>query len=298
MAVVTNRIAYNRGPIPPRPRLLHRPPGIQQRVQHAPLPHAPPPASPPVASYPIGMLHVVLWKWDQPGFREVYSAERVNVAAAMLRRNLDAVPHRIVLVTDNRHGVDEELVKCYDLWSDHDNVANASGYHLPSCYRRLKLFDVKTQESLGIKKGDRVSSVDLDAVVTGSLSNIMYRRERFVSWAVPGTYHARVFNGSFWMFTAGDYQNLWSDFDPKESPRRALKSGFLGSDQGWLSMNLAKSADAHGVRWPEIASYPREVRRQRGIHSQTRFVFFHGGKKPWHPDVQRESPWITRYYRA
>lgn len=261
-------------------------------IQHA---HKTLPPAPVEVANPMRMLHVVLWKWTQPGFRESYTARHVNICSRMLRDALGGVPHRILLLTDERYGVDD-TVECYNLWSDHDTIANASGWHLPSCYRRLKLFDPATLETLGVRPGDRVCSIDLDVVVTGSLKNIVYRRERFVGWGVPGTYHARVFNGSFWMFTAGDLAHLWTEFDPVESPKLALRSGFLGSDQGWLSMNLARAGDAHGVRWPDIASFPREVRRMRMAHRDTSLVFFHGGKKPWHPDVQREQTWIKRFW--
>jgi hypothetical protein len=243
------------------------------------------------------MLHVVLWKWSQPGFRETYTSEHANIVAAMVRRNLKGIPHRVIIVTDEPWGINEDVLKSYPLWGDHDTIANASGQHLPSCYRRLKLFDAATQAALDISPGHRVMWIDLDAVICGPLANIVSRKEKFVGWGVPGTYHPRVFNGSLVIFTAGQLQHIWDKFDPKVSPKAALKSGYLGSDQGWLSMNLAPNhGEAHGVSFPEVMSYPREVRRMKMVHPSTRIVFFHGNRKPWHPHVLRESPWISRFW--
>ena len=307
------RISKPQKPAPPRsrvivpPRPVPRPPRVMPlnvsgrfKPSQIDLRSAKLPALPPATvetRHPMSMLHVFLWKWNQASFREVYTMQHVDACVRMLRPALEGIPHKIHLITDDRY-MAPDGIDVHDLWTDHDDVANASGWHLPSCYRRLKLFDMATLESMGVKKGERAASLDLDVAVTGSLKNIVYRKERFVSWGVPGTYHPRVFNGSFWMFTAGDLQHIWDTFDPAESPRRAIKTGFLGSDQGWLSLNLARSGDAHGVRFPDIASYPREVRRQRALHRETRMVFFHGAQKPWHPNVQRESPWITRYWKG
>jgi hypothetical protein len=59
---------------------------------------------------------------------------------------------------------------------------------------------------------------------------LLMRDQMFVGWAVPGTRHNKVFNGSMWMFTAGDeLQWMWDTFKPDQSPQRALQAGFYGS---------------------------------------------------------------------
>lgn len=240
------------------------------------------------------MHHVILWKWTQPGFREAYSSHHVNKLAEALAVNLN-MPHRIICITDDANGI--TACPTHELWGNLSDVPNRSGKHLPSCYRRLRLFDPAIQSALGIAKGDRIVSLDLDTLVTGKLSEIFGRKDRWVGWAVRGHFHPRVFNGSLWMFTAGDLEHMWTEFDPKTSPDICQKAGFFGSDQSWLSYKLANKPDTFGWSWPHVVSYPREVRVQRTLDQRTRIIFFHGARKPWHLEVQRESPWVHRYYK-
>jgi len=238
------------------------------------------------------MLHIVLWKWTQKGFREKYTSEHVNIMAAMIARNFKHIPYRVICITDNAEGIDD-TVQTFPLWSDFKDMHNASGVHLPSCYRRLRLFDPATQDSLGIRMGERIVSIDLDTVIVGSLNGLFSRGERFVGWAVRGTRHIRVFNGSFFMFNAGDLDIVWTNFDPETSPQLAQKAGYFGSDQSWMSYMLSKRTDCAGWSYPVIASYPREVAR-RPLPKGCSIVFFHGKRKPWHPNVQAESRWILQ----
>lgn len=248
------------------------------------------------------MLHIVVWKWRQHAFREVYTAEFVNIVARMLRAHLKDVPLDIVCVTDDPVGIDYPT-RTFPLWTDHDSIANATGKHLPSCYRRLKLFDQDTQQAMGFAAGDRVVSFDLDSIVLGSLVELFARIDKsecvFAGWGVRGHYHQIVFNGSFWTFKAGDnnLQKLWSAFDPLESPRTCMKKGFLGSDQAWLSMHFTQMKGVMPIGHPDFISYPREVRRTHKLHSLARVVFFHGSRKPWHPLEYRQQSWITNHWR-
>lgn len=249
----------------------------------------------------LNVLNVVLWKWKQLGFRDTYISEYVNIVAGMLRFNLLGIPLRIICVTDDPIDIDP-LVETFPLWDDHSTVLNASGRHLPSCYRRLKLFDRATQQALGINDGDRILSLDVDTIIIQSFTDIIARIDKskavFAGWGVRGVHHQTVFNGSFWTFHAGDHlQEMWSLFDPVRSPALCLANGFLGSDQAWLSMNFALRKDVLPIRTPEFISYPREVRR-RSLDRRARIVFFHGSRKPWHPQEYRQQAWITRLWRT
>lgn len=241
------------------------------------------------------MLHVVLWKWNQPNAREHYTSEHVNMMAAMLRRALGRMPYRVVCVTDDSYGVDTEV---YPLWPDCDNLANATRRDLPSCYRRLKLFDQDTQRQMGIEKGERILSIDLDTLLTGDITGLVSRRDRFLGWALKGDHHPKVFNGSFQMFTAGDLEFIWKEFDPVVSPKEAARANFKGSDQAWLSYRLVNMHDCDGLVSPEVVSYPNEIRRLALLDARTRIIFFHGRRKPWHQAALDESPWIKRYWRT
>jgi hypothetical protein len=238
----------------------------------------------------------VTWKWKQDDFRSRYIADHVNVMASMLHRFVEA-PHRVICVTDDPDNV---KVETFPLWDDHSKLRNVSGHHLPSCYRRLKLFDEKTQQDLGIAKGGRIVSIDLDTVVLDKMKPLLMRDQMFVGWAVPGTRHNKVFNGSMWMFTAGDeLQWMWDTFKPDQSPQRALQAGFYGSDQGYISHQLVYSQlCGNWTAQDGVLSYARDIRGPRILPKHARVVMFHGKRKPWDANVKKESKWIERYWKV
>lgn len=241
------------------------------------------------------MLNIVLWKWEQPGFKFTYLPDYVNIMCAMLRRNMHGFPHRIICVTDRESGVTE--CETAPLWQDLWDLPNGSGAHLPSCYRRLKLYDPATQKDLGIDKGDRILSLDVDTVIAADIRQLVQTEGRYVGWELKGRSHPRVFNGSFQMFTAGDLSEIWQDFDPRTSPSLAAREGFLGSDQAWLSYKLVKREGSVGLKWPEVSSYPLQNRVQSILRRDNRIIFFHGSQKPWMETTVRETPWVERYWR-
>ena len=240
-------------------------------------------------------VHVVMWKWHQENMPGAYKSEYVNIMCAMLARNMKGVDYRPICITDDQMGINK--CETFELWNDHRLLANATKPSLPSCYRRLKLFDPDTQSKLGIRPGDRILSIDLDTVIVGPLRQIVERSERYLGWALPGTHHPKVFNGSFFMFTAGDLSEIWEKFDPDVSPKLALNRGFLGSDQSWLSMNLVGREGCDGLTFPVVASYPKNIRVMKALVAGTRIIFFHGKRKPWHQSTINETPWLANYWR-
>jgi hypothetical protein len=241
------------------------------------------------------MLQIVLWKWDQPGAGRDYLPEHVNVMCSMLRRNLVNTPHRIVCVTDSEYGITE--CETAPLWRDADDLPNATGRHLPSCYRRLKLYDRETQKGIGIDKGDRIMGIDLDSLITGDLRDLVRIEGLFVGWHLKRNDGLHTFNGSLQMFTAGDLQEIWSEFDPRKSPKEAFDAGFKGSDQSWLSYKLLTREGCVGLTYPLVSSYPLQNRLMGELKNATRIIFFHGSQKPWDPQARFDSRWIDRYWR-
>lgn len=207
----------------------------------------------------------------------------------MVRRNYDG-DVRVVCVTDDPTGV---VCETFPLWRDCATLPNASGAHLPSCYRRLRLFDPATQEAMGIAEGERIVSLDLDAVVVGKLNGLFDRPDAFVGWAVRGSHHPRVYNGSMWMLRAGAHPEVWTTFNPESSPKRAAAAGYRGSDQAWMTYRLN-----HCVGWTAadgVYSYHLDVRGRPDLPPNARIVMFHGRVKPWMAwaDVQ----WVRALYR-
>jgi hypothetical protein len=239
---------------------------------------------------------IVLWKWTQPGFKHLYTAEHVNIVGDMIRRNLNGLKADIVCVTDDPKGI-EPHVRTFELWNDHSALPNRSGINLPSCYRRLKLFDPMTQERMGIERGSRIVSMDLDTIIAGNLQPLLAKPNHFVGWGVRGTHHLRVFNGSMFMFTAGENQQIWLKFDPRSTPDRCHKAGFMGSDQSWISYNFARDPTCGTWAYPQAVSYPKEVRKRPVLSRGTVMVMFHGKFKPWHELTQTESPWVKQHWR-
>lgn len=245
------------------------------------------------------MINFVLWKWRQKLTPNAYTANYVNAMVHMLSLR-HSEPHRILCVTDDPRGI---VCETFPLWDDCAHLRNASGQHLPSCYRRLKLFDRQTQQLLRIKEGDKIVSIDLDAILVRDVTPLFKRDERFVAWRVPGTRHEWVYNGSMFMFAAGDLDYVWHDFDPRQnhSPVKSLLAGYMGSDQGWLSYKLIKEPFAGGwtAEHDGVFSFVRNVEKGRmNRHKKmnplnARIVFFAGRRKPWHADVLKEHPWIN-----
>lgn len=234
------------------------------------------------------MLTVITFKWNSPVYRVRYDANHVNVLEAMVRRHYDG-DLRFICVTDDPVGVHGET---FPLWQDCGELFNASGRHLPSCYRRLKLFDPATQAALGIKRGERLVSIDLDVMACGPLNPLWDREEPFVGWAVRGSYHPRVFNGSMWLLQAGREAQVWRLFDPDKSPAEAHASRYLGSDQSWISYRLKGRAGwtaADGVY-----SYPLSLAGSDELPANARMVIFHGQRKPW---SDRTRKWVAEHYR-
>jgi hypothetical protein len=242
------------------------------------------------------MHHIVLWKWKQENTRHAYNAEHVNTIARMLRRHIKTTEARVICITDDPAGVFD--AKTYPLWNDAAHLTNASGQHLPSCYRRLRLYDPEAQRLLGIRAGDRIVSLDLDSLIVGNIDQILNTPGRFVGWELRAQYHPRVFNGSFQMFTAGDLAHIWNKFDPNRSPIEASDARFKGSDQAWLSFNLVKEPYGVGLTWPEVSSYPLSNRITGCVDYRTRIIFFHGSAKPWYPETFAASPWVQRHWNA
>lgn len=241
------------------------------------------------------MITFVCWKWNSrpTTHRAKYTAEHANVWNASLRRNYRG-PVRTICVTDDPKGVNFET---FPLWKDCEQLSNPSGQHLPSCYRRLKIFDTLTTSEMDIDEGERVVSLDLDVVFVRDVTPMFDRDEDFVGWRGVGAYNPVVYNGTLFMFRAGRVQRLWSEFDPSSSPLMANKARYFGSDQGYLSWKLAGSAPGWGTQ-DGMFSYTSDVRGSRGILPPlARIVSFNGKRKPWEEQVQRNSPWIPRHWR-
>jgi hypothetical protein len=236
-------------------------------------------------------LSVVTWKWHTPGYRSVFTAETVNTLRRMVARHY-TYPHRFLCVTDDAAGLSPDI-EVVPAWNDYANVPSPAGGKHPSCYRRLRAF----HPEIGEVFGPRFVSIDLDVVITGDLQGLWQRPEDFVIWGDtnPRTYY----NGSMILMNAGARPRVWTDFDPRLSPRVSRSAGHFGSDQGWISHCLGPK-EAKWARADGIVSFRNDVQPRgynAGLPSGTKLVVFHGAMDPWSPIAQRNYGWIREHYK-
>jgi hypothetical protein len=196
-------------------------------------------------------------------------------------------PMRSVCITDDPAGVDFET---FPLWDDHSSIPNPNGGHLPSCYRRLKLFSREVTEALGVPEGAPVVSLDLDIIVVRNIEKMFGHDAPFLGWKRISPNKPIGYNGSMFMLRAGQMEHIWTSFNPATSPMQARRAKQYGSDQGWISYVLQGTAPG----WTQasgIYSYTSDV-RGRALPRNARIVSFNGKFKPWMQQVQRTSPWV------
>ncbi|MGE0724814.1 MAG: hypothetical protein AB7O45_10585 [Alphaproteobacteria bacterium] len=235
------------------------------------------------------MLTVVCWKWRQPGYRQVYTAEHVNVLGRMIERHLE-IEHELVCVTDDPAGIDGHI-RIVPLWAEHGDVANPSSPEGPSCYRRLRMFEPGAAAWLG----ERILSIDLDMVITGPLAPLVDRAEDFV--AMGDTARSTAYNGSLILLRAGSRPQVWEQFDAAASPAATRAARMVGSDQAWISHVLGPG-EATWSKADGVYSFRNDLSRSRGpLPEGALVVNFHGHWKPWHGAVQADHRWVLDHWR-
>lgn len=236
------------------------------------------------------VLSVVTWKWKpaNPEYRSKFGPETVNTMRRMVARHY-RWRHRFICVTDDPAGLDPE-VEVIPLWDDHSSLVHPKGNHNPSCYRRLKMFAPDASKIFG----PRFVSLDLDCVITGDMQPLWDTEHDFIIYG--DTNPTTPYNGSMIYMLAGARPQVWTQFDPVESVRKAESLGYFGSDQAWigacLGPNERKFTERDGVY---------SFRNQLGPHRQDlpercRIVICHGQHDPWGGVMQRLE-WVRNHYR-
>ena len=234
----------------------------------------------------------VTFKWAAPaGYRSSFHGRHVDILRRMVARHYSG-PHRFACITDDPEGILEPDVEVFDLWDDFAHVPNPNGRKNPSCYRRLRLFARNTGEWLG----ERIVCLDLDAVICGSLDELLDRPEDFVCWG--DTNPKNPYNGSMWMLRTGTRPQVWEDFNPISTPAATRRAGFFGSDQAWLAHCLGPG-EARWTAKDGVYSFRNDILRSqsRRLPTDARAVFFHGRYDPWDAEAVRLAPWIAEHYR-
>lgn len=233
------------------------------------------------------MLTVCTFKWrPSPGYRSRFTAESVRVLHRKVAEHYPS-PHRFVCITDDPSGLDG--IETVPLWNDYADVPSPHGGRNPSCYRRLKLFDPAIREVLGA----RVACIDLDTVIVDDIRPLLDRTEEFVIWGE--TDPRSWYNGSMMLLTTGSRPQVWTDFNPRTSPRQAKAAGRFGSDQGWISHCLGKG-EATWTRDDGVYSFRVHMKsRPSRLPENARMVMFHGKVDPWSHDAQ-QFDWVREHW--
>ena len=232
------------------------------------------------------MLTIVLHKWRAPGYHTVFDGSHVNTMARMIARYYRK-PHRIILYTDDASGVDSSIT-CRPLPTLYGHLPNPIRDTLPSCYRRLWLF----RRDVASEVGERILSIDLDAVIVQDVTALWDRPEDFVIWRDPSP--RQPYNGGMYLLTAGARPDVWERFEPDRSPAMTTLAGFRGSDQAWI----AYATGPHEAVWTQadgVWSYSSHMVRkyQTYLCGRERIVMFHGRINPW----DFPAPWVRQHYR-
>jgi hypothetical protein len=229
-------------------------------------------------------LTIVTWLWKSPGYRSEYTPRHVNALYEQFQRRLK-MPHRFICVTDQ-----EVACETVPLWEG--PLSHIQHRNRPNCYRRLRAFDPEIEALFG----PHFVSVDIDAVVVADLDPLFLPLVNgdvdFKIWGAY-THPTTPYNGSMWGMRAGARRHVWDQFDPEKSPDEAARGNYFGSDQAIMSMLLGR----HEAVWTSedgVYGYRTDLRKTPNeLPKNARIVFFHGGKKPWMPDILHSCPWIS-----
>lgn len=228
------------------------------------------------------MITVMAWLWSQPGGRTKFTADHVNIWAAMVRRHV-TIPHRIACVTDTPDDIDSSVEIITPPHEFEDWRIPSWGEGRPQCLRRISMF----RRDAGAIFGERFACMDLDVIVSNSLDEILSAPEDFRM--CQGTANGRPYNGSLIVMTAGARPKVYESF----TLEGAIAAGerFVGSDQAWIAHCLGPNEATFGL--------DDGVQMSTGwFNPEAALTFYPGVIKPW--DVVRlgGNPWAEQHYRG
>lgn len=225
-------------------------------------------------------LTVLTWLWKQPESRTVFTADHVNIWAAMVRRycNIDI---DLACVTDMPKGIDKSIriIKPPNEFEDIYLPRWTNGR--PQCLRRISMFRPDAADIFG----ERFVCMDLDCVIANSLDGLFSSKEDFR--ICKGTAKDRPYNGSLLLMTAGCRPKVYTNLNQENAIDASAR--FLGSDQAWIAHALggleAKFTPDDGIIWSTGWFKP-----------DSKIMFFPGSKKPWDFVREGKNNWILENY--
>lgn len=277
---------------------------------------------------------LITFKWEKPGYRSQFTAERVNRFYQMARAH-STVKFEAICITDDPVGI-HASISTYALWPN--PVPDYGGGNDPNCFPRLPMFGAELSKVFGPKW---VWS-DLDCFICGNIDHILADPAEFKIWRPDGG--RSKCNGSLVSHVAGTRTRIWEEFDPAKigsvGEFRA-KTAHLGSDQAWISTYLTEKDEffekKDGVyAFRDLRNHHREKhfgklrrvqlretlpvavrerdtarraklgarvaaregeRLETALPANAAIVYFPGQWHPWDQDIRNVYPWIEEHYR-
>jgi len=244
----------------------------------------------------VARVTIVHWKWA--GWRPSYTLEHVRALSRQLKEFAE-IPYRLVLLTDDMNestAEQAEVDAIYPIPTQPEGISPGHGSPA-NCFRRLRLFDEKYSVQFGT---EWVMSLDLDTLILAPIGEVLeYMTTAPAGFSIMRArfsgYGRRPYNGGMYAIRVGSYPEVWSSFNWKTSPERCKQTGWVGSDQVWISLHVPDARTVgpeHGVYFAEqyLAAPPDRV--------PGRIVTFAGGLKPWNKTSRRETPaYFAAYQR-
>ena len=219
-------------------------------------------------------LRILTWLWNQEGGRAKFTAQHVNIWAAMIRRHC-TLDFELACVTDMPAGIDPSIaiIRPPGEWEGLQTAGWKGGR--PSCYRRISMFRPDAARIFG----RRFVCMDLDVVIGGNIDSILDRPDDFMICGPSQKGNRWRYNGSMMMMTAGARPHVYQDFTPARA--EVTSRQFVGSDQAWLAWSLGPGERT----WEPADGVVRWGQSQEGP-----MMFVPGHVKPWdclgHPFVK------------
>lgn len=225
------------------------------------------------------MIHIVSWFWGHK-----YSPVYIPKLRDALKRNIHQ-PYTFNVASKGAW-----------LQGSGWNAWSIADWHLlkePGCIVRIRMFDWKWLECHGVNKGDKVVNLDIDSVVVANLDPLFDKYDRYDSFAILqgiNTTNPNPYNGSLWMFTAGEHRDVWEDFS-LEALHQVPKHSIY-DDQAWLWHKLPNANGfgpddgVYGYKkkfWPKGTDLPENAR----------LVVFPGKRSPHRLDY---VDWVVKHW--
>lgn len=164
---------------------------------------------------------------------------------------------------------------------------------IEGCFARLRMFDRKWQDKIGMKSGDRLVLIDLDTVIVSNLDPLFDRPEDFVILRGGNSTNPCPFGGALMMFRYGAHSELWSDFSLDAASK--IKFYLFPDDQGWYHHKLPGAATWKCGRESGVYVFrKREWPSGDHLPADAKIVTFNGWRSPEKFDF---LPWVNVNWR-